>query len=93
LNFTPYLKRKNTGLCEHRTVPSFKMLKQVAHFHETWHDTIPLEATRAPFFKFVTCKDNIAAYERTRDAGDTITLGKSRVVPGQAMKALGGVNV
>ena len=75
-------------------MPSFKMLKQAPHFHETWHDTIPLQATRAPFFKFVTtCNDNIAAYERTRDAGDTSTEGKSRVVPGHAVKAMGGVNV
>jgi len=71
-------------------MPSFKMLQQVAHFHETWHDSIPLEATRAPSFIFVTRSNDIAAYARTRDAGDTITLGKSRVVPGQAMKAMGG---
>jgi len=49
-----------------------------------------MEATRAPFFKFVTSNDNSAAYARTRDAGDTFTLGKSRVVPGQTMKAMEG---
>jgi hypothetical protein len=66
------------------------MLKQVAHFHATWHDTVPVGATRALLFKFVTCNDNIANYERTPDAGDTRTEGKSRVVPSHAMKALGG---
>jgi len=53
VNFTSYLNREKYRLVStpHRVhMPSFKMPKQVAHYHETWHDTIPLQVTSTPFF-------------------------------------------